>query len=168
MKLVKTLGLVLVALVMFSCSSDDNSKLRFDGANLLGEHVMTAFDKREVRSTEIDGFNATITTTQKGDTFGERIYNFKAGGVVETNGGFRIIEVKTLNNKNPQESKYLFHKNETFDYKVEEGSRTLTIGNVEYKVIHFSNEIMRLRASYIIEDGDDTISIEEAIDFERK
>lgn len=170
----RTLSLLLVAVVMFSCSSDDNSKFKFDEINILGEYDMVRYESREVENLRLSGLPVTITTTHNGDTF-DLTYEFRSGNRVEVDGSFRIHEKRIITGGGTEESYsiHIFDKEE-LTYSVESGTRTLVIDGIPYKVTQFNDRVMKLRAKVTldIEAGGDkgeggTLQIDRAIDFER-
>lgn len=164
MKLTKLLSIILVALIISSCSKDDDGSdaYNFNKDNLTGTYTVNYFQSKEVKTQDVNGFNVTTTTTSTGDTF-DVTSNFDSNDVRTINGTYRVKEVKTQGDQTGETAYIVVLNNEKKSYSVNASTSELTIGNKTFKVTGFSRTGFKINMtkSTTENNGDTTVYTEE-------
>ncbi|QAA82003.1 hypothetical protein EI546_09830 [Aequorivita sp. H23M31] len=164
MKLIKIISVLLVALLAFSCSSNDDGVeiYKFNKDNLTGTYNITAFKSKKVKQAKVEGFDITTTTVSTGDTF-NMTANFDSNNVVTFNGSYRVLEVITQNDGRMENAYIIVRDNETSPYTVNTTTNELTIEGRKFKVNNFSATgfKLNLEETTVEENGDTTVYTEE-------
>lgn len=139
MKLTRIISLFVVAIVALSCNKDDDGvdAYNYNKANLTGTYSVSAFKSKEVKTVKVEGFDVETTIVITGDTFGVS-FIFDSTDILTMDGLYRIVKVKTQNNKTDEESEIIDLDNKKTSYVVNAQTSELTIGKKVYKVSNFS------------------------------
>lgn len=163
MKLTKIISALLLVLVTFGCSKDDDTQpYNYSKDNLRGTYSLTAFAGKKIETVNVNGFDVVTTTVATGDTF-DVTYIFDAANTLTTDGTFRILEVKTQSGQTNETARIVVLENETIGYSVNEAAANLTIGTTTYKVRDFTNTGFKinLENTNVEANGDSTVYSEE-------
>lgn len=163
MKLTKIFSALLLVLVTFGCSKDDNTEsYDYSKDNLVGTYSLTAFTGKKIETVKVNGFDVVTTTVSTGDTF-DVTYKFDATNTLTTDGTFRLLEVKTQSGQTNESATIVVLNEETIGYSVNEVAANLTIGTTTYKVRDFSTTGFKinLEKTDVEPNGDSTVYTEE-------
>ncbi len=167
MKSTKILSLIFLAVVILSCSKDDDGPVDvydYNKANLTGTYSLTKYETKEVKTQDVNGFDVITTTVSTGDTFSVSV-TFDSNDICTIDGTFRIVEVKTQGTERTETS-YIEVLNElTKPYIVHANTTELTLGDSKYKVSDFTRTGFRINLTETIveENGDSTVYTKELI-----
>ncbi len=163
MKLTKLISLIVIAVIALSCNKDDdNNGYNFNKDNLTGTYSVNAFQSKEVKTEDVNGFDVTTTTVSTGDTFDATV-TFDSNDIRTFNGTYRVKEVITQGGARMESAYIVVLNNETKSYSVNANTSELTIGGKKYKVSEFSLNGFKINLSKTTEkdNGDITIYTEE-------
>ena len=164
MKLTKLLSILVIAVIAFSCSkNDDNTDTyNYNKDNLTGTYAVTAFKSKEVKTVKVDGFDVFTTTVITGDTFRMNAI-FDSTDILTMDGIYRIVKVKTYGDQTIEEADYIVLDNEEKSYSVNAATSELTFGGKTYKVSDFGRTGFKIsfEKTTVESNGDSTVYTEE-------
>lgn len=145
MKTFKHIFLLAIIAAFVGCSSDDDSgKTKYDEENIIGLYDLDKFESKEKKTTQVDGFDVTTTTTKKGETF-DYTYEFTEEGNLILNGTYTVKRKKKQGDNIQDTTYYETANNDTLLYSVNTDDKKLTIDGKTYKVKKFNDVEMKLK-----------------------
>ncbi len=165
MKFSKILLLLVIAVSIVSCKSDDDSVevFAFNQTNLEGSYRLNYFVSTEVETTNVNTVDIVTTTVTTGDTF-NLIVVFASNGMTTANGTYRETYMKDVAGQNvPIDPFTVDIDDEVNSYSVSSGASILTLDGTPYQVVSFNETGMTITLEEIETDsnGDTTVYNEE-------
>jgi hypothetical protein len=169
MKFSKILLLLVIAVSIVSCKSDDDGAVPFNlsNANIAGTHDLTYFTASQVITGTVGGSPVTITSNTTADTYLAQV-TFTEAGTYTLSGQFRTIT--TFSDGRPQELDIIVLDNNTGTYQLNEAAQTLvlidqggSLSDSDINTVTLFNET-ELRITFgetYIEDGDEYVEMQE-------
>tara|TARA_R110000772_G_scaffold179310_1_gene290675 strand:- start:536 stop:1060 length:525 start_codon:yes stop_codon:yes gene_type:complete len=152
MKFSKILLLLVIAISIVSCKSDDDAPGAFilSNGNLAGTHDLTYFTSNLVITGDVGGQTITVTTNTVADTYQVEVV-FTEAGTYTIDGEFRTTTTSSLGTP-PQVE--IVVVNETGTYQVNAAAQTIvfiqtgsTLGDSDINTVTLFNET-DLRVTY--------------------
>lgn len=164
MNLTRIISLLVIAFVAFSCSSDDDGDgaYNYNKNNLTGTYSVSAYETKEVKTVDVDGFDVVTTIVSTGDTFDVSV-TFDSNDTRTMNGTYRINEVKTQGGQRSESARIVVVENDKKTYSVNTSASEITIGNTTYKVSGFGRTGFKINMEERTDkpNGDSTVYTEE-------
>lgn len=155
MKLFKSLLVLILAVTIVSCSSDDdNNQFVLSNANLSGTHSLTLFNTTDTETTNINGLDVVTEFTSVGDTFQVTIV-FSEDGTYVIDGEFVSNYVTRVAGQVIDEgSEIIDIENQSGNYSTDNALRELVLDGEAWDVTLFNESELRIVLEDIYTEGD--------------
>lgn len=173
----KSLKLVLflsLAIVLGSCSSDDDGSNpdRLTEENFFGKYDLTSYKSKEVRTIkddeDLDPYD--LITEKEGDYY-KMSYDFQESGKLVRDGLYTYVERKRRGDGEPTEkTKDENKRDEELNYSLDLDEKKVLFDGREYEIKNFSSSGFTLNYSNEEEKdgGNESVETNEEMKFERK
>ncbi len=145
MKLLKSLLVLLVAVSIVSCSSDDDSpQFVLNNANLSGTHSITYFTTSDTETTNVNGLDVVSEFTTVGDTFQITVI-FNENGAYIIDGEYRNNYTVTVAGQIIDEGFEIIDvTNETGNYTTNDSTMEISLDGETWDVTLFNENELRI------------------------
>ena len=153
MKMQTIFKLLIVLLIVSSCSSDDNGDSVFvlNSENFSGNYRMNSFNEVAHDVYIVNGNETNVKTTLVGDSF-EGSYMFNDDGTFIMNAQYNVNETIVEDNNPPQVDDYLQEDNYSGTYTINAANETISLtfimGEFEdtstYDIVDFTSNSFKI------------------------
>jgi len=169
MKLLKNIFILILAVSLASCSSDDdNNQYLLTNENIAGSYNITLLNTKEVQTTDVNGVDIITETTETGSTFQLEVI-FSENGNVLMDGEYVInTRVEVAGQLVEEDTEIIVIDSEQTNYTTNNTSMTLVLDGEVYDVTVFNSNEIRLSLEDVYTEGGDNYVYTEDIKMVRQ